>query len=252
MPQPKSSGARKPAAKKPAAAAKKPAAAAAAKKPAAKKPAARKPAARKPAAAAAKPAARTSATAKPAARSAAAKKPAARKPAARKPAAAKPTSRAAAASDAVQVNLQQLRDLILLSRERLQEALDEVVERGHIDRAQANKLVQELVKRSRKQTDDLLAEIDQLVGKGRAQAKKTTTRAVRSKPGDQILRTVDKGRRAVGATFPISGYHDLNATQITSRLSDLTAAQLRKVRDFEAKNSNRKSIIAAIEKRLGR
>ena len=59
-------------------------------------------------------------------------------------------------------------------------------------------------------------------------------------------------RRATGTgSFPISNYDDLTAAQVTERLSDLTPAQLRKVRDYERRNANRKSVLGAIEKALG-
>ena len=46
------------------------------------------------------------------------------------------------------------------------------------------------------------------------------------------------------------GYDDLTAAQITDRLSDLTPAELRKVRDYERRNANRKSVLSSIEKAL--
>jgi hypothetical protein len=46
------------------------------------------------------------------------------------------------------------------------------------------------------------------------------------------------------------GYDELSAAQISTRLASLTAAQLRKVRDYERRHGNRKSVLAAIQKRL--
>jgi len=48
----------------------------------------------------------------------------------------------------------------------------------------------------------------------------------------------------------VLGYDELNAAQISDRLGDLTPAQLRKVRDYERRNANRKSVLTAIEKAL--
>ncbi len=45
-------------------------------------------------------------------------------------------------------------------------------------------------------------------------------------------------------------YDELTAAQITSRLSGLSPAQLRKVRDYEKRNANRKSVLAAVETKL--
>jgi hypothetical protein len=54
-----------------------------------------------------------------------------------------------------------------------------------------------------------------------------------------------------GPSFPISGYDELNASEVESRLDDLTPAQLRKVRDHERRNAKRKTVLSAIESRLG-
>jgi hypothetical protein len=51
--------------------------------------------------------------------------------------------------------------------------------------------------------------------------------------------------------FPILGYDDLTAAQITVRLGDLTPAELRKVRDYERRHDARKSVLAAVERKLG-
>jgi hypothetical protein len=77
--------------------------------------------------------------------------------------------------------------------------------------------------------------------------------AVRRATGtDRVLREVDRVRRSagLGSTFPITGYDDLTAAQIVNRLADLSAADLRRVAEFERRNANRKSVLTAIEKRL--
>ena len=53
-----------------------------------------------------------------------------------------------------------------------------------------------------------------------------------------------------GPSFPILGYESLTAAQITSRVTDLAPAELRKVRDHERRNANRKSVLAALERQL--
>ena len=58
-------------------------------------------------------------------------------------------------------------------------------------------------------------------------------------------------RRTAGiGTFPILNYDDLTASQIADRVTDLTPAELRKVRDYEKRNANRKSVLDAIARRL--
>ena len=87
--------------------------------------------------------------------------------------------------------------------------------------------------------------------KVRKEAAGARGRAART--ASPALAQVDKARRGarVGPNFPILEYNELNAPQIQSRLKDLTPAQLRKVRDYETRNANRKTILKAIETKLG-
>jgi polyhydroxyalkanoate synthesis regulator phasin len=142
--------------------------------------------------------------------------------------------------------------LVVLSRERIQETLDEAAERGRLTRSDANELVTELVRRGRQQTDELLSDLERLLGQGRQRFDTATKRARSSEALDRIVRGADRARRsvAVGSTFPISGYDDLTAGQVQSRLDGLTAANLRKVREYERRHANRKSVLAAIDKAL--
>jgi hypothetical protein len=60
-------------------------------------------------------------------------------------------------------------------------------------------------------------------------------------------------RRAarVGSSFPITAYDQLTAGQVKSRLADLAATDLRKIRTYEQGNKARKGILAEVERRLG-
>jgi polyhydroxyalkanoate synthesis regulator phasin len=179
----------------------------------------------------------------------------------------------AATDDALRANLKAFRDalassvsqlnLMMVSRDRIQEVLDDAVRRGRVTRDDANEVVSDLVRRGRRQTDDLMKDLEQLLGRGREQlddatgdarkeARKGATRARRQPSVDRVLREVDRGRRAAGLppSFPILGYDDLTAAQIAERLGDLSPAELRKVRDYERRNANRKSVLTAIEKAL--
>ncbi len=128
------------------------------------------------------------------------------------------------------------REVVVLTRDRVQEALDDAVDRGRMTRSDATELVAALFERSRAQTDDLIAQIEGLV-------TGTPTR---------IVREVDRARRAtgIGSNFPVSGYDDLTAAQVSERLGDLTPPELRKVRDYERRNANRKSVLQNIERKL--
>src|SRR5204863_6958612 len=142
-----------------------------------------------------------------------------------------PQSRSTAGSpeDVVRANLKAFRDalassvsqlnLMMVSRDRIQEVLDDAVRRGRVTRDDANDMVSDLVRRGRRQTDDLMKDLEQLLGRSRdqlddatagarKQARTGATRARRQPGVDRMLREVDRGRRAAGLppTFPILGY----------------------------------------------
>jgi hypothetical protein len=128
------------------------------------------------------------------------------------------------------------REVVVLTRDRVQEAVDDAVERGRMTRQDATALVTALFERGRTQTDDLISQIEGIV-------TGTPTR---------IVREVDRARRVagIGSGFPISGYDDLTAAEVGDRLGDLSAPELRKVRDYERRNANRKSVLQNIERKL--
>jgi hypothetical protein len=99
---------------------------------------------------------------------------------------------------------------LLITRERIQEVLDDAVERGRMTRDDAAELFAALVRR-----------------------------------GSGVVGTV---RRGTGP--PIPGYEELTAADIVSRLDGLSPEQLRQVRDHERHNANRKTVLSAIERKL--
>jgi polyhydroxyalkanoate synthesis regulator phasin len=160
-------------------------------------------------------------------------------------------ARKAAPTDDVRNNVQTAVEVlsrgVLLTRDRLQEVMDDAVRRGRMTRTDANDLVQDIFRLGREQTENLRSDFEQLLGR----AGDAGRRAARTSPADRALREVDRARRVAGiGRFPILNYDDLTAGQITERLSDLTPAQLRKVRDYERRNANRKSVLTAIERAL--
>jgi polyhydroxyalkanoate synthesis regulator phasin len=110
-------------------------------------------------------------------------------------------------------------DVMVITRERLQDTLDDAVRRGRMTRDDAT---------------DLLAEI--------------VRRAI-SAPTDRVLREV---RRVTGAAdgFPIDEYDELTAAQIVSRIGELPLDELRRVRDYERRNANRKTVLSALDAKL--
>ncbi len=134
-------------------------------KPATAKPAARATRAKAPAKAASKPAAKKTAAVKPAAKA----KPRVKAPPAQrrsKRTAVARTKSEAARDIALFDSLGTLRDLfaehLVLTVERLQDALDEAVRHGRIMPSDAQELGQRIAQAGRRQLDDLLAEVDKL------------------------------------------------------------------------------------------
>ncbi len=57
-------------------------------------------------------------------------------------------------------------------------------------------------------------------------------------------------RTAETATFPIPGYDEMNVDEISERVDALTDDQVRRLRDYERANQNRKTLIERFESRL--
>ena len=148
----------------------------------------------------------------------------------------------------------------MITVDRLQDTVDEAVRLGRMTREDAEELVRNLVDIGRRQSQDTLAEVESVLGHSAMQTRrqmrsrlKSVGAVARSAPGgDRALRTVDRVRRAAGrgSSLPIAGYDDLTTAQVKERLGGLDDAELRKVRDHERRNANRKSVLTAIEKRL--
>jgi polyhydroxyalkanoate synthesis regulator phasin len=127
--------------------------------------------------------------------------------------------------------------MVMLTRERIEDALNDAVSRGRVTADDAQDLVTSLIERGRRQTNDVLGDLEGLVS---TKADKARSKAA------------DKARRAagMGASFPIAGYEDLTAAQVQVRLDGLTPADLRKVAEHEKRHANRKTVLRAIDQRL--
>jgi polyhydroxyalkanoate synthesis regulator phasin len=182
-------------------------------------------------------------------------KPRTTKPRAHTPSAADSNSAKATvanAADQLTTRVISQLDLVMLTRERIQATLDDAAERGRVTRTDANALVAELVNLGRQQTDDLIRELEQLLGRGRDQIGSATRRARRVEPVDRLVRGADRARRTVGVgpAFPILGYDELTGRQVVERIGELSPPQLRKVREYERRHANRKTVLAALERAL--
>jgi hypothetical protein len=122
-------------------------------------------------------------------------------------------------------------DLVVITRARLQEVFDDAVERGRITRGDAADLVSDVLARGRSQADDLFGELEQLLGRAPIEAARRVA--------------------GLGPEFPITGYDDLTAAEVVAELDGMSDADLRKVREYERANANRKTVLGAVERKLG-
>jgi polyhydroxyalkanoate synthesis regulator phasin len=165
------------------------------------------------------------------------------------------------AEQSVQAFRDALEKSITISRDRLQEVLDDAVRRGRMTRGDAEEMVGRLATRSREQADDLLSQLDNLLsqvrevpdrakqqaGERAERARKRTVAAV-----DRPLASADRVRRAARAPgFPITAYDQLSIRQIDRRLQELSRDELRKVREYERRHKARKGLLRALDRKLG-
>ena len=106
-------------------------------------------------------------------------------------------------------------DALVITRERIQEVLDDAVERGRMTRDDATELFAELVRRG---TGGIVGGARRVTG--------------------------------LGSSLPIRDYEDLTAAQVAEQLDGLSVDQLRQVRDHERRNANRKTVLSAVERKL--
>jgi polyhydroxyalkanoate synthesis regulator phasin len=118
--------------------------------------------------------------------------------------------------------------MVLLTREHIEDALQKT---GKLSPKQARGVASDLVKRGRKETSDFLDDLEGLLDKGKASARRATRKA---------------------PALPIRGYEKLNVGQIRARVSKLSPPDLRKLRDHERKGAGRKGVLDAIESALKR
>ena len=168
--------------------------------------------------------------------------------------------------DALERSRSALESNVTMPRERVQEVVDDAVKRGRMTRTDANELVSNLVSRSRKATDDLMRDLEKLLDQARKEVEKrsATTRKQATRAAERVgraardaadrpLAEADKLRRRSGAPGPaISGYEQLTAAQVKTRLKDLKPAELRKVRTQEKRGKARKSVLDSIDKQLAK
>lgn len=192
------------------------------------------------------------------------------------------------AEQSIEAFRQALEASVTISREKLQDVLDDAVRRGRMTRGDAEDLVNGLLTRGREQADDMLGQLERLVSQLHGEVQGRTSRQRRDagraadrakrelgdaadrarqevgsraegarkravKTVDQPLATADRARRAARVPgFPISAYDQLSIRQVESRLPDLTREELRRVRDYERENKKRKGVLRSVDRRLSK
>jgi polyhydroxyalkanoate synthesis regulator phasin len=190
------------------------------------------------------------------------------------------------AEQSVQAFREALEKSVHISRDRLQEVVDDAVRRGRMTRGDGEELVTRVITRGREQAEDILGELERVVGQLRGdvetaakEPRKNAERAAgrarreledasdraRQQVGDRAERArkravaaVDQPlagadrvrRRARIPGFPITAYDQLSIRQIDRRLTELTREQLRKVRDYERRNKARKGLLRSLDRNL--
>src|SRR5205085_9067836 len=82
-------------------------------------------------------------------------------------------------------------ELVMLSRDRIEDAMDEVVRRGRMTRDDATELAQALFTLGRQQTEDVMRDLEQLLGRGRERGVSAASAARK-----QIGEATTRARRA--------------------------------------------------------
>jgi polyhydroxyalkanoate synthesis regulator phasin len=118
---------------------------------------------------------------------------------------------------------------VLLTRRHIEEVLDDAVSRGRMTRSDAQEMAQSLLSRSARATDDFLSDVERMLGRGGTD-----------------LEAAPVSERGL----PIAGYDDLSAAQVQDRLDGLTPAELRRLRDYEQRHANRKTVLDRIDRKL--
>jgi polyhydroxyalkanoate synthesis regulator phasin len=170
------------------------------------------------------------------------------------------TEESSRAEQSVQAFREALEKSVTISRDRLQEVVDDAVRRGRMTRGDAEEMVGRLVTRGRDQAEDLLAQLERVLSQvreapgrarqevgGRAeQARKRAVGAV-----ERPLAGAYRVRRAPRVPgFPITAYDQLSIRQIDRRLQELSRAELRRVREYERRNKARKGLLRALDRKL--
>jgi hypothetical protein len=124
-------------------------------------------------------------------------------------------------------------NMVLVSRKMVDDLFDDAVRRGRMTRSDAQEMAQSLLSRGARATDDFLSDLERMLGNR----------------GDALEPAADADDGS-GPNLPIANYDELSAPKVQDQLDGLTPAELRKLRDYEQRHANRKTVLDRIERRL--
>jgi polyhydroxyalkanoate synthesis regulator phasin len=140
-----------------------------------------------------------------------------------------PGTRVAAARDRIVRGVLSPFNAVLITRKSIEEVVEDAVKRGRMTRADAQDIISSLLARGARVTDELLGDVERLLGNSAAFVE---------------------GESGRPAQLPIEGYDDLSAAQVQERIDGLTRAELSRLRDYEQRNANRKTVLERIDRKL--
>lgn len=155
---------------------------------------------------------------------------------------------------------------LTIQRARVQEIVDDLVSRGTLTRADADRLIGQLLASSKDYSHALLQVLDSVASETRKNlgAGIAPVMATAGKLAETVRQAPKLVSRSSGAApkaapkpvavvpnEPIPDYSSLTVSQIKPKLAGLNAAELRRIRDIELSGKARKTVLAQIEQQLG-
>ena len=168
---------------------------------------------------------------------------------------------AAESRERQQRRAQEFSDLVANSLREQTEAgranVEQLSEQAQRQREAGQKFAQESVEAYTRFLDDVFsryrAGTEQAVGSVQQSARTltdTATGLVGTATGAVGATADAMGSAAETAAFPIAGYDEMNVEEVSRHLDGLSDEQLRQVRDYEARNKNRETVLTQIDLKL--
>ena len=168
---------------------------------------------------------------------------------------------AAESRERQQRRVQEFSDLVANSLREQTEAgranVEQLSEQAQRQREAGQEFAQESVGAYTRFLDDVFsryrAGTEQAVGSVQQSARTLTdtpTGLVGTATGAAGATADAMGSAADTAAFPIAGYDEMNVEEVSRPLDGLSDEQLRQVRDYEARNKNRETVLTQIDRKL--